>query len=260
LTTTVKRSLIASFLNTGTYVTPVWSIIGPGVTAAKIAYNPKTLQETYINEDSGRTLVESYSPNMPIEATVISDDPVFMFVDALRQGRSVLDSAVVDICNVWKYMTPALGYYAAERQAAELSCDDFGGPGGEVAKIKVTINYAGACIPGSFNPTTLAFTAAPVLAVLATMVIGAVTLTPLFATDKTWLHYAGAVSNATTTVTMTSTCTAAGAVVLQKDTHASTVAQGAAASLDVGVNHLTIQITVGTEVVIYHIDITRAAS
>lgn len=260
MTTTVKRSLIASFLNTGTYGTPVWSIIGPGVTTAKIAYNPKTLQETYINEDTGHTLVESYMPNMPLEATVISDDPVFQYIDNLRMGRKVLDDALVDVCNVWKYQTPALGYYSAERQPATMQAEDFGGPGGEVAKIKFTLDFQGAFILGSFNPTTLTFVADPILAVLATMVIGAVTLTPLFATDKTWLFYAGSVSNATTTVTMTSTCTASGAVVLQKDTHATTVNQAAAASLDVGVNHLTIQVTVGSEVVIYHIDITRAAS
>ena len=257
MTVTVKRSLIASFLNTGTYNSPTWSIIGPGVTTGKIAYNPKTLQEIYINEDTGHTLVESYMPNMPIEATVISDDPVFLYVDTLRRGRSVLDGAVVDIVNVWKYMTPALGYYAAERQAAELQAEEFGGPGGEVAKIKVTINYSGAQIPGAFNPTTLAFTAAPVLAVLATMVIGSVTLTPLFATDHTWMYYAGTV--AASTVTMTSTCSAAGAVVLQKDNADSTVTQGAAASLSMGLNHLKIQVTVGSEVVTYKIDITRTA-
>ena len=41
---------------------------------------------------------------------------------------------------------------------------------------------------------------------------------------------------------------------------ATEVSQGDPASLSVGVNHLTIEVTVGSEVSTYHIDITRAAS
>jgi hypothetical protein len=153
MTTTIKRSLIASFLNTTPSTTATWSIIGPGVTTGKITYNPKTLQETYINEDSGRTLVESYLPNMPVEATVISGDPVFNFVDALRQARAVLAASETQVINVWKYLTgPA---YVAEKQTVAIQIDDFGGPGGEVAKIKFTLNYQGAPTLGTFNPSTL---------------------------------------------------------------------------------------------------------
>jgi len=155
MTTTVKRSLIASFLNTGTVGAPTWSIIGPGVTTGKIAYNPKTLQEVYINEDTGHTLIESYAPNMPVEATVISGDPVFNFVDALRQARAVLAAAETQVINVWKYTSgPA---YTAEKQTVAISIEEFGGAGGEVAKIKFTMNYQGAPTLGTFNPSTLAW-------------------------------------------------------------------------------------------------------
>ena len=51
----IKRSLLATFLNTGTSESPTWSLIGDGVTEQTINYNPQTTDETYINQDSGDT-------------------------------------------------------------------------------------------------------------------------------------------------------------------------------------------------------------
>lgn len=258
MSTKVKRSQVKTFLNTGTILSPTWSLIGDGVTTGTIQYNPKTSEETYIDQDSASIAVESYAPTMPVEATAKYGDAVFAYIDDLRRGREVLDYTETEIVNVWLYRTPALGYYLAEKQTVSIQIDSFGGDGGAATKINYTLNFISDPVIGSFNPTASAFVAAPVNTVLSTLVIGSVTLTPLFATDKSWLWYAGSVSNATDTVTMTSTLT--GATIVQKDTHSATVAQGAAASLDVGVNHLAIQVTVGTEVVTYHVDITRAAA
>jgi hypothetical protein len=259
--TKVKRSLIKSFLNTGTILSPTWSLLADGVVAGKINYAPKTTEETYIDQDTASISVDSYAPNLPIEATAKAGDTVYDYIDALRKARGVLADAETEIVNVWLYRTPANGYYLAEKQNVSIQVDDFGGEGGVPAKINYTINFVGDPTLGIFKPAaTATFAALPIAAVLATMVIGSVTLTPLFATDPTNLLYVGSVSNATTTVTMTSTCIAGGAVVVQKDTDDTTIAQGDPASLDVGVNHLKIQVTVGSEVVTYYIDITRAAA
>ena len=257
MTTKVRRSLVKSFLNTGTILSPVWSLIGDGVTAAKVGYAPKDLDETYIHENVAEISVESYAPKMPVEMTVKEEDPTFIYIDTMRYARAILDNAVTQLVNVYLYQTPSLNFYIAELNTVAIQIDDFGGEGGGVAKINYTINYQGAPTYGQFNPLTLAFIAQPALAVLATMVIGSVTLTPVFASNKYLLYYSGSVLNAVTTVTMTSTCSAAGAVVLQKN-GVTTIGQGAAATLSVGVNHLTIQVTVGSEVVTYCIDITRA--
>lgn len=255
----IKRSQLRSFLNTNTPASPTWSLIGAGVASAKIVYSPKVESVTHIHEDNASVSVEGYGPTMPVEATANNGDAVFEFLDALRKGRSTLDDAETEVVNVYLYETPALTYYVAEKQAVTISCDDFGGDGGAGAKINYTLNYVGDPTPGSFSPTDLAFVADPVLAVLDTMVIGSVTLTPLFATNKSWLWYAGSVANGVTEVQMDSTCIAAGAVVVQYD-EAAPVLQGGDASLAVGVNHLSIEVTVGAEVVTYYIDITRAAA
>jgi len=257
MTGKIKRSLIKTFLNTGTLVTPTWSLVGAGVTTGKINYNPKVTDETYIHEDNASKVVDGYAPEFPVEMTAINGSAVYEYIDAMRKARSTLGDVETEIVNVWLYKTPALTYYLAEKQAVSLQIEDFGGDGGVAAKINFTINYQGDPVQGEFSPTDLAFMAKPINTILTTLVIGSVTLTPLFATDKTWLHYAGSVSNITEDVTMTSTLS--GATILQK-VGTSTVTQGNPAALSVGVNHLTVKVTVGTEIVTYYIDITRAAS
>jgi len=158
---TVKRSAFATFMNVGTILVPDYVIIGDGITAASIEYNPQTLEETYINQDSGSTEIESYRPTLPIEATAKSGDEVFDFVDALRQARAVLDAAKTDIVNVWLYEAEITGTWPAEKQECSIQIDSFGGDGGGSAKINYTINFIGDPIPGTFNPTTFAFVATP---------------------------------------------------------------------------------------------------
>ena len=254
----VKRSQVMTFLNTGTLVSPVWSLIGPGVASAKIAYNPKTESVTYINDDNASVSVESYAPALPVEMIANNGDAVFEFIDNLRKTRATLSDAETEICNVWYYETPAGGYYPAEKQLVAISTEDIGGDGGVSAKVNYTISFLGDPTAGIFKPAaTATFEAKPITTVLTTMVIGSVTLTPLFSADHSNLLYVGSVANATTGVTMTSTL--AGSTIVQK-VGTDVVSQAGTAALSVGVNHLTIQVTVGSAVSTYRIDITRAVS
>lgn len=254
----IKRSLVKTFLNTGTIAVPVWSLISAGVPEGVISMNPKTSEETYIGDDSATIAVESYAPTMAIESTAITGDDAFDWLDAARQARDLLGDAETEIVNVWLYETPALGYYYAEKIDVSVQVDTFGGPGNEAVKLAYTINYIGDPVAGGFDPVGLEFVPLAVNTILTTMVIGAVTLAPLFATDKSWLWYAGSVANGTTEVQMDSTLS--GATIVQADDGGTPVAQGDPASLDVGVNDLTITVTVGAEEVVYHIEITRAAA
>ncbi len=257
MTTKIKRSQVKTFLNTGTLETPVWSLIGSGVVSAAINYNAQVESETYISEDAASVSVASYAPTLPVEMTAIAGDEVFEYIDTIRKARGILGDTETEIVNVWLYETPALGYYYAEKQSVSIQVDTLGGDGGGAAKLSYTINFIDDPVAGGFSPTEEEFVALAVNTILTTMVIGSVTLSPLFATDKSWLWYAGSVANGVTTVQMDSTL--AGATIVQYD-EAAPVEQGATASLAVGVNHLSIDVTVGTENVIYYIDITRAAA
>jgi hypothetical protein len=159
--TSIPRSQFKSFLNTGTSLSPVWSPIGTGVTTAKIAYNPKTLQEIYITDNTGTTEVESYMPNFPVEMTAKVNDPVFEFVDALRRSRAILADAHANMVNVWLYETAVGGAYPAENQSVSIQVENTGGDGGTVLKLNYQINFLGAPVLGTFNPSTGTFTANP---------------------------------------------------------------------------------------------------
>lgn len=155
----IKRSEVKSFMNTTPASTATYSLIGDGVTTGTINYNPEVLTETYVHQDSGSTSLERYAPNMPVEATCKVGDEVFDFIDGLRKNRAVGADAETDIVNVWLYETPTSGEYPAEKQSVSIQIDTFGGDGGTSAKIAYTINYVGDAIPGTFNPTTKAWTA-----------------------------------------------------------------------------------------------------
>jgi hypothetical protein len=254
----IKRNQVKHFLNVGTVLSPTWALIGDGVTTGTINMNPKTTEETYIHELSASISVDSYAPTMPIEETCIAGDDVFDYIDALRKARSVLADAETEVVNVWIYETPSGGYYYAEKQTVSVSFDNFGGDGGNPAKINYTLNYIGNPTLGVFKPAaTATFEANPVTTILTTLACSGVTLSPLFATDPSNLLYTANVANAVSSTNMTSTLV--GATIVQYD-EAAPVAQGGAASLAVGINHLTVSVTVGGEVSVYKIDITRAAS
>jgi len=154
----VKRSQFATYINTGTPLAPVWALLGEGIVSGAINYNPQTSQETYIHQDSGTTDVESYTPTMPIDATLITDDDALAYLDGLRQARAVLSAAVTEIVNVWLYETPTAGAYPAERQQVSIQFDTFGGDGGAKSQMSFTINYQGDPVAGTFDPSTSTFT------------------------------------------------------------------------------------------------------
>lgn len=156
----IKRSQLAMFLNTGTKQAPAWSLIGEGVTEQTINYNPQTSDEVYVHQDSGTTDVESYKPNIPTPMTAYAGDDVFEFVDDIRKNRKVLADARSEICIVYLYDTPVADAYPAERNDCSIQVDDFGGPGGESAKLNFTINLIGDPTVGTFDPTTKTFTEA----------------------------------------------------------------------------------------------------
>lgn len=158
---TVKRSAFAAFLNTSPSSTATYALVGDGVTTATLNYNPQTIEEVYIHQDSGTTEIESYRPTFPMEMTCKSGDSVFDFVDGLRQDRAVLDSAKTDLVLVYLYEDAVDGEYPAEKQPVSVQIDSFGGDGGSANRINFTLNFVGDPVKGTFNPTSKAFTPNP---------------------------------------------------------------------------------------------------
>jgi len=155
----IKRSLIATYIDTTPDSTATYSLLGVGVINGTINYNPNVLTETYIHQDTANISVESYAPTMPLEITMDDTDAACAFLDALRVARAVLGDAETTIVNVWNYESGGPTAAPAEQQAVSIQVDSFGGDGGAAAKLNVTINYQGDPVVGTFNLTTPAFTA-----------------------------------------------------------------------------------------------------
>lgn len=158
--TKLKRTLLATFLNTGVAETPEWSLIGAGVTEQTISYNPQTSDETYINQDTGETDVESYKPTINNPMTAIKGDPVFEYVDDIRIQRKVLGECVTDMLIVYMYKDAETGKYPAEKNRCGVQVDDFGGEGGGKLKLTFALNLQGDPVHGLFDPVTKTFTEA----------------------------------------------------------------------------------------------------
>lgn len=252
--TKIKRSSFRSFLNVGTFASPVWALIGEGVTSGAIAYNPKVEEETYIHQDSATITVESYAPKFPVESVAFADDDVFEFVDTLRKSRGILASAETEVSDVWLYKTPISGYYPAEKQFCSVQLDEFGGDGGSSTKINYTVNFIGDPVLGKFNPATKIWSLlnAPASHTLTSLTLGSGTLSPLFATDKSNLFYTTSIAAATVTVSSV----LAGSTIVQK-CNGTIVAQGDPASLNIGSNTITIAVTVSSVTYTYVIEATR---
>ena len=155
-----KRSKFLAFINTTPAAeAPTWALMGKGIASQTVNYNPQTSDDTYINEDSGTTDVESYKPTIPTPQTAYPGDPVFDFVDKLRQARAVMGDARTQVLLVNAYEAATAGAYSAEKNECSVQVDDFGGDGGTSITMNYTVNLIGDPVHGTFNPTTKTFTA-----------------------------------------------------------------------------------------------------
>ena len=92
----VKRSQFATFLNTTPNGdTATYARMGKGITSASVAYNPTVNDELYISEDGANKSLDSYAPSMASEQIAFAGDPVFDYVDSLRQARAVGTDALI---------------------------------------------------------------------------------------------------------------------------------------------------------------------
>jgi hypothetical protein len=157
--TDVKRSQFKTFINTTPLSTATYVLLGDGIKSGKIAYNPKLTDETYISNDTATISVDSYAPKMPLSGKAKVGDAAFTFLDNLRITRAVGPAAQTDILNIWLYQTGGPTAYPAEKQTVSISFEDFGGDGGTPVEYSATVNYAGDRTAGTFNSSTLAFTA-----------------------------------------------------------------------------------------------------
>lgn len=156
----IKRSLFASFLNTGASGAETWARMGKGITSQSISYNPNVTTEQYIDEDNAYSSVDSYAPSLDGTQTCYKGDPVFEYIDKLRQERAVGAALETEVLFVYMYAGES-GAYKAEKNKCVIQLGEYGGDGGGNVTMTYTIGLNGDPVVGTaaVNGGTVTFTA-----------------------------------------------------------------------------------------------------
>jgi hypothetical protein len=251
MTSSIKRSLWKSFLNTGSLVSPTWSLLNTGITEGEIAMNGKSTEDVYVHEDNASPSVDSYSPSQGVEMSCVNGDAVFEYIDGKRKALSVLTDAESELLNVWLYKGAFGDLYLAERQSVSIPLDTFGGDAGSAAKVKFTLDYVGDPAIGTFDPGTSTFTECDSEGFLSSLVFTGMTLSPQFKSKRTWFKAStAAATNVITGVAVD------GDSVITIDLDGDPVVNGAAATWAEGLNLVTITSTNGADVAKYYVFVT----
>lgn len=139
----VKTSAIAAFLNTSpSKDAETWARFRKQ-NELKIKYDAEVSEEKYIDEDGPTSEIENYKVSFDGEYTAYKNDPVFNYLDDLRQSRATGTAAETDVLLVYVYDSEGSAY-SAERSKASITITDFGGEGGGgKAYINYTVNLNG---------------------------------------------------------------------------------------------------------------------
>ncbi|MCM1115607.1 MAG: hypothetical protein NC397_08945 [Clostridium sp.] len=124
----IKTSKLAAFINTTPNAEETYSRIRKQG-ELKLAYNAETSEEGYIDQDSKDTNTDSYSVGFDGELIAHTGDPVFEYLDGLRQNRAVNADAETEVIIVNMYDGDE-GNYSAEKNRCSIQIGDFGGEGG----------------------------------------------------------------------------------------------------------------------------------
>lgn len=145
----IKRSLFATFINTtpGTE-SETWARMGKGITSQNISYNPNVTTEQYIDEDNATSSVDSYAPSLDGTQTCYKGEPVFTFIDGLRQARAVGSKLETQVLFVYLYDGDESGY-KAEKNNCVIQLGEYGGDGGGNVTMTYTVGLNGDPVVGT---------------------------------------------------------------------------------------------------------------
>ena len=122
--------------------------MGKGITSQNISYNPNVTTEQYIDEDNAYSSVDSYAPSLDGTQTCYKGEPVFTYIDGLRQSRAVGADLETEVLFVYLYDGEGSSY-KAEKNACVIQLGDYGGDGGGSVQLTYTIGLNGDPVQGT---------------------------------------------------------------------------------------------------------------
>ena len=150
----VMKFDVLFYANTSSNATPVWSLIGKGVSSFDGASNPETEDVQYINEKTKTTTTKSLTPSYTMAMDVIHGDAFNDFMYDLALDQKI--NQKIDICRV-ELKNPGTGsdHYRAQKATYGITVDSFdGGAGGDKVTVGATFAQEGAVVDGDFVITS----------------------------------------------------------------------------------------------------------
>lgn len=149
----IKTSKLAAFINTTPKAEEETFSRIRKQGELKLKYDAETSEEGYIDEDSKSKNTDSYAVGFDGELIAHTGDPVFEYLDDLRQNRAVNADAETEVIIVYIYDKDGESY-AAEKNTASIQLGDFGGEGGGGnLSLNYTCSFNGNPIKGTATIT-----------------------------------------------------------------------------------------------------------
>ena len=161
----MKRHELAHFVDTSMTCNaaspaPSYALLGDGIESLTEEFNAETETKQWINQENGTTLIKSYTPSISVERDDCIDDAtrtwIKMIINTLPIGADAQTYVVrVDLTEEGS----TSGTYVAYRRKFAVSAGSTGGDAGGDVIDSVVMSGVGDAVKGTFNPTTLTFTA-----------------------------------------------------------------------------------------------------
>lgn len=148
----VKRTEIATFLDTTPASSATLSLLGMGITDYGQDYNANTTTEKYIIDDVATTTLDSYNISATASQTCYYGDAVYDYINELRRKAAIGEEVRTHVYDVDKYDYTGSGSsrkYAATKYDCAVVVNSYAK--GERPAIEYTIYYNGTPTLGTVS-------------------------------------------------------------------------------------------------------------
>lgn len=151
----IERAQLAHFLDVEPDgASPLWALMGDGITELEVTANPETQEEQYIHQRSKTVFTKSYGPTIEGQQTCRKGDDVFEFIDEMSWKLPVGGKAQTRILEYREWMGGK-----AKMWNCNIVINSYGGAAEEPNSHSFTINIEGDPVFGTFDMESLTFTA-----------------------------------------------------------------------------------------------------
>jgi len=152
------RNEIADYLNTGTILSPVWSLMGAGFNSLDEKPQAQIKSQVYINDSAETSSIKSYKPVFNFDTDLIDDEAAVMKLYLVGRDQKIGALAELEYIRVELFRDGAgANLYKARKFTVAVEVSSLEGKGGDTIHVIGTLNNVGTFVDGEFNVSTLEF-------------------------------------------------------------------------------------------------------